>query len=219
MSPVPNSDDPLREVRERLLDAAERVFYAHGIQAVGMDRLRTVSGVPLKRIYQLYSRKDEVVRAFLRRRHDRMMGTLAGYVAGADGPEQRVYALFDWLYDWFGEPDFRGCAWMNAYGELGPANAAVTAEVHRHKDAFRELVTGTVREAGYPAVVADAVYLLVEGAVVAAQLRKDTGPAQEARRGAEILLRAAPGPPGRTMAGSGPDARREAADTGHLPGS
>ncbi|WP_189107297.1 TetR/AcrR family transcriptional regulator [Streptomyces camponoticapitis] len=187
------SDDPVREVRERLLDAAEKVFYARGIQAVGMDRLRTASGVPLKRIYQLYSCKDDVVCAFLRRRHDRMMGAIAGYVARAEGPEQRVFALFDWLYDWFGEPDFRGCAWMNAFGELGPTNAAVAAEVHRHKDAFRELLTGTVRDAGYPAVVADAVYLLVEGAVVAAQLRRDAEPAHEARRGAEILLRAARG--------------------------
>ncbi|MFI6082880.1 TetR/AcrR family transcriptional regulator [Streptomyces sp. NPDC051217] len=187
------SDDPDREVREQLLDAAEKVFYARGIQAVGMDRLRTASGVPLKRIYQLYSCKDDVVCAFLRRRHDRMMGAIEGYVARAEGPDQRVLALFDWLYDWFGEPDFRGCAWMNAFGELGPTNAAVAAEVHQHKDAFRELLTGTVHDAGYPAVVADAVYLLVEGAVVAAQLRQDAEPAHEARRGAEILLRAARG--------------------------
>ncbi|MEV0780658.1 TetR/AcrR family transcriptional regulator [Streptomyces sp. NPDC050428] len=192
-SPVPAAEDPAHEIRVRLLDAAEQAFYARGIQAVGMDRLRTASGVPLKRIYQLYASKDDVVCAFLQRRHERMMGAIRGHVARADGPEQRVFALFDWLHGWFSEPDFRGCAWMNAYGELGPTNAAVAAEVHHHKDGFRELLTGTVRDAGYPAAAADAVYLLVEGAVVAAQLRHSAEPANEARRGAEILLGGARG--------------------------
>lgn len=174
-------DDP---ARDQLLDAAERVFYARGIQAVGMDELRAAAGLPLKRIYQLYPGKDDLVVAFLRRRHTRMMAAIRARTGQAADP---VLALFDWLRDWFSEPGFRGCAWLNAYGELGPTNAGIAEEARRHKREFRALVTGLA--GGYPAEVAHAVYLLAEGAIAAAAITASPEPAAEARRTAEILMR------------------------------
>ncbi|WP_156769594.1 TetR family transcriptional regulator, partial [Nocardia sp. 852002-20019_SCH5090214] len=44
--------------RTALLDAAERLMYAHGVQAVGMDRIREVSGLSLKRIYSMFPTKE-----------------------------------------------------------------------------------------------------------------------------------------------------------------
>ncbi|GAA5034786.1 TetR family transcriptional regulator C-terminal domain-containing protein [Actinopolymorpha pittospori] len=175
-------------LRGQLLDAAEQVFYARGIQAVNMNELRTVAELPLRRIYQLFPSKDELVVAFLRRRHDRMMGAIEDHVADIQEPQARVLAIFDYLDEWFREPDFRGCPWMNAYGELGPTNPAVAAEVHHHQRAFRTLVTGIVTEAGYPHEVANAIYLLVEGSVATSAVQHTAGPAGEARRGAEMLL-------------------------------
>ena len=60
---------------------------------------------------------------------------------------------------------------MNAYGELGPTNPAVAAEVRHHQRAFRKLVTGIVTEAGYTNEVANAIYLLVEGSVATAAVQ------------------------------------------------
>ncbi|QWF78757.1 TetR/AcrR family transcriptional regulator [Amycolatopsis sp. CA-230715] len=174
-------EDP---AREQLLDAAERVFYARGIQAVGMDELRAAAGLPLKRIYQLYPGKDDLVVAFLRRRHTRMMTAIRANTEHAAEP---ALALFDWLRDWFSEPGFRGCAWLNAYGELGPTNAGVAEEARRHKREFRALLIGLAD--GYPADVAHAVYLLAEGAIAAAAISGTAEPAVEARRVAETLLR------------------------------
>ncbi|GAA1978532.1 TetR/AcrR family transcriptional regulator [Amycolatopsis minnesotensis] len=178
---MPDPEDP---AREKLLDAAERVFYARGIQAVGMDELRAAAGLPLKRIYQLYPGKDDLVVAFLRRRHIRMMTAIRTRTGQSGDP---VLALFDWLGEWFSEPGFRGCAWLNAYGELGPTNAGVAGEARRHKQEFRALLTGLA--SGYPDEVAHAVYLLAEGAIAAAAVTGTPEPAFEARRIAETLLR------------------------------
>src|SRR5262249_27093082 len=115
------------ELRDQLLDAAEGVFYARGIQAVSMDELREASGLALRRIYQIYPAKDEIVVAVLRRRHRSMMTNLAAEVGRAGSANDAVIAVFDYLEKWFAEPDFRGCPWMNAYGELGPTSAAITA--------------------------------------------------------------------------------------------
>lgn len=176
-------------VRRQLLDAAEQVFYARGIQAVSMAELRDAAGLPLKRIYQLFPGKDDMVVAFLRRRHDRMMAAVEACVADIKRPQARVLAIFDYLDEWFREPGFRGCPWMNAHGELGPTNPAVAAEVHHHQRAFRKLVTGIAAGAGYPPEVSNAIYLLAEGAVATAAVQHTATPAAEARHAAEMLLR------------------------------
>lgn len=102
-------------MRKQLLDAAEQVFYARGIQAVSMAELRDAAELPFKRIYQLFPGKDDMVVAFLRRRHDRMMTAVKAYVADIScqatehgyGPRQRGAHLtssevpgFDWDHGW-----------------------------------------------------------------------------------------------------------------------
>jgi AcrR family transcriptional regulator len=176
------------ELREQLLDAAEGEFYARGIQAVSMDDLREASGLALRRIYQIYPAKDEIVVAFLRRRHRVMMTRIAADVEQAAGAKEKVLALFDYLEKWFAEPDFRGCPWMNAYGELGPTSAAIAAEVHHHQREFQSLVTGLARKAGCSRADAHAVYLLAEGAVAVAAVQHRIAPAVDARHAVRRLL-------------------------------
>ncbi|MCX5584793.1 TetR/AcrR family transcriptional regulator [Streptomyces erythrochromogenes] len=170
------------EARTRLLDAAEELFYRHGIQAVGMDRIRTASGVPLKRLYRLYPAKESLVTAYLERRDRRWTAGLREAVAGAAEP---VPAVFDWLARWFSEPDFRGCAFLNAYGELG---AAAPDVVRVHKAELHALLAELV-PAEAPPTLADQLLILVEGATTVAALSPGPEPALRAREVAEALLR------------------------------
>ncbi|MFJ9544740.1 TetR/AcrR family transcriptional regulator [Streptomyces erythrochromogenes] len=169
------------EARTRLLDAAEELFYRHGIQAVGMDRIRTASGVPLKRLYRLYPAKESLVTAYLERRDRRWTAALREAVAGAAEP---VPAVFDWLARWFSEPDFRGCAFLNAYGELG---AAAPEVVRVHKAELHALLAELV-PAEAPPALADQLLILVEGATTVAALSPGPEPALRAREIAEALL-------------------------------
>ncbi|MEU0110396.1 TetR/AcrR family transcriptional regulator [Streptomyces sp. NPDC006251] len=178
------------EARERALDAAEELFYGRGVQSVGMDDVRGASGVSLKRLYQLFPAKEQLVEAYLERRDARWRGRLAEYVERHGEPEERILAVFDWLGGWFGEPDFRGCAWINAYGELGATSARVAAQVRAHKRAFREYLDSLVAAAGLPAALGGQLFLLAEGAMVTAGVTRSAGPAAEAREAARLLLRA-----------------------------
>ncbi|MEV5965926.1 TetR/AcrR family transcriptional regulator [Kribbella sp. NPDC051952] len=175
-------------MRGQLLDAVEQVFYARGIQAANMSELRAAAGLPLRRIYQLFPSKDELIVAFLRRRHDRMMLAIEERVDAAGSPEERVLAIFTHLDGWFHEPSFRGCPWTNAYSELGPTNAAVAAEVDHHELELRALVTRIVLDAGYSPEIADVIYLLVAGSVTTAGVQHSLDAAQEARVGVRMLL-------------------------------
>ncbi|MFG2987253.1 TetR/AcrR family transcriptional regulator [Streptomyces sp. NPDC048258] len=176
------------EARTRLLDAAEALFYADGIQAVGMDRIRAESGVPLKRLYRIFPAKEALITAYLERRDRRWMTSLREAVTTTAGAADPVTAVFDWLADWFSEPDFRGCAFLNAYGELGAGPAGVHDVVRRHKAELRSLLADlAVRDRED---LADQLLILVEGATVVAALDPGPEPAHLAREMARQLLSA-----------------------------
>ncbi|MFI0785259.1 TetR/AcrR family transcriptional regulator [Streptomyces lydicus] len=181
------------EARTRILDAAERLFYARGIQAVGMDELRTAAGISLKRLYQCFPAKHDLVEAYLRRRDTRWRAALAEYVEGhAGAPGGRPLAVFDWLRGWFAEPDFRGCAFLNSFGELG-ASDGVGRVAREHKRALLGYLTGLVGAlpVAEPDAVAAQLALLVDGAISTAALTGDPAAARRARTAAESLLAAA----------------------------
>ncbi|EMD25640.1 TetR/AcrR family transcriptional regulator [Amycolatopsis azurea] len=184
--PAAVSEEQNRVDRELLLDAAEMLFYENGIQAVGMDQVRAASGLSLKRIYRFFEAKEDLVVTMLRRRDRRWRGSLADRVEQVADPRERVLAIFDWLADWFAEPGFRGCAWINAHGEFGPSSEAVLAEVRSHKRAFHEQVDAWVRATGL--AVTEPVYLLAEGAIVTAGISGDPAPARQARDAVAALL-------------------------------
>ncbi|MET9897010.1 TetR/AcrR family transcriptional regulator [Streptomyces sp. NPDC006446] len=184
-------DQALALAREQALDAAERLFYGRGIQTVGMDDIRGCSGVSLKRLYQLFPAKEQLVEAYLERRDIRWRERLTEHVDGQRDPERRILAVFDWLGLWFAEPDFRGCAWINSYGELGATSERVAAQVRAHKAAFRTYLAGLVSAAELPAALGDHLFLLAEGAMVTAGITRSAGPAAQARAAARLLLESA----------------------------
>lgn len=178
--------------RTGILDAAEELFYGQGIQAVGMDAVRTASGVTLRRLYQYFPSKGDLVEAYLLRRDERWRDELAAHVAAATAdPGGQVLAVFDWLAVWFAQPAFRGCAFVNAFGELGATAPVVAAAARHHKDEFAAYLAGLAAAAGAPPATAAHLALLAEGAITAAAIRGDATPAAEAKEAARVLLRAA----------------------------
>jgi AcrR family transcriptional regulator len=174
--------------RATILDAADRLFYKHGIRSVGMDQIRDVSGVSLKRLYRLFPAKDQLAEAVLRRRHQEFQGSLAAYVANRSSPRAKLLAVFDFLYEWFSEPDYRGCPFVNAFAELRANSDAVTAAVTEQKRAFAEFLADLVAGAGGKRSLAEQVYLLANGAMVAAAIAGSPEPARQAKRATTQLL-------------------------------
>jgi hypothetical protein len=106
-------------------------------------------------------------------------------------PRERILAVFDWLGSWFREPGFRGCAWINGFGELGAVSEAMARQARAHKQAFADYVAALVADAGGPAGLAPQLVLLAEGAMVTAGILGTDVPAAQARAAADALLGAA----------------------------
>ena len=79
------------EARERILSAAEELYYRKGYAAVGMDELRAAAGVSLRRLYSLFPAKTDIVSAVLARRHAEWESGLSAAVAATgDDPRARL---------------------------------------------------------------------------------------------------------------------------------
>lgn len=183
------------EARDLVLAAAGQLFYARGITAVGMDDIRDTSGVPLKRLYQCFPSKDRLVAAYLDRRDEQWMAALARCVGRYPEPRARLLAPFTFLDEWFASAGFRGCAFINAFGELGGSSEQVTMIVRRHKEGLRQYLAGLAAEAGArrPSALAAQLLVLMEGAIVVAATGTSARAAGHARSAARTLLDAALG--------------------------
>jgi AcrR family transcriptional regulator len=156
---VPFDDPTHTPAGERLLAAASELFYRRGIRAVGVDLVAEVAGTTKKTLYDRFGSKDELVALYLRRRARRWQVFLFDRLA-VPGPD-RALVVFDALAAWLHDQD-RGCAFVNAYAEVGgtghPAEAVIRAEKEWMRGVFVEL-------AGDEGLGAE-LYLLYEGATV-----------------------------------------------------
>ncbi|GAB7038046.1 MULTISPECIES: TetR/AcrR family transcriptional regulator [Catenuloplanes] len=180
-------------IRTRVLDAADRLYNARGIQAVGMDALRAEAGVPLKRLYKLFPAKDVIVEAVLARRHEVWTSFVEDAVASAPAPRDQLLAIYDMLARWFDEDDFRGCVFINTFGELGTASPRVAEIVRRHKAGFQDRLAQLCAAAGAPAWLAPQLAILAEGAQTTAAIAGTNEAAGHARAAAVTLIDAALG--------------------------
>ena len=87
-------------MRALALADADRLFYAKGVRAVGMDELRTASGISLKRLYKLFPSQDAIVEPFLLARHRTWTEGVAAAVAQQKAPRERLLAVYDFLVGW-----------------------------------------------------------------------------------------------------------------------
>ena len=183
------------EARARLLDAAEALYYRRGIHAVGMDEVRDRAGVSLARLYRLYPSKPHLVAAYLRARDERWRARLAAFVEAhapaRAGSSARLLAVFDWLAEWFAEPDYRGCAFSNATAENHGASAAAVTAAYR--EWVRETFAQLAREAGArdPDALAGQLRLIWDGVSQSVRFEHDPAAVHAARRAAAALVDAA----------------------------
>lgn len=161
----------------RALDAASRLFYAHGIHAVGVDRIAAEAGVTKKTLYDRFGSKEQIVVEYLAGRDERWRALLDERLAAApSSPAEHVLAVFDASRAWAEANGARGCSMINAHAEIDdpahPAYAVITGQ----KAWMLELFTSLAREFLAPGEatasekadrLARTLMLLHEGALVA----------------------------------------------------
>jgi AcrR family transcriptional regulator len=159
--------------RDRILDAAGRLFYEEGLH-VGISRIIASAEVTPNTLYRHFPGKDILVAAALDQWSAGWLDWLRQSIDGPGRqPEMRVAALWDTLGQWFAADGFRGSFIANAAAALGgspdhPAQAVIA----RHRLALRQLLEDVATSAGAEDApgpgLADELQLLVDGAIAMA---------------------------------------------------
>ncbi|WP_420364065.1 helix-turn-helix domain-containing protein [Curtobacterium aetherium] len=183
------------ETTARIVETADALFYARGIQAVGMDEIRSTAGVSLKKLYAAFPGKEQLIAAVLTGRHELWEQGIRTAVDAAGTPRDELLAVYDFLESWFGDETFRGCGFINAFGELGATSPAIADIARDHKDSFQRFIAGiaahAVADADRAEELAAQLALLAEGAQTTAAIAGTADAAVHARRAAAVLIDAA----------------------------
>ena len=184
--------------RDRLLVAADELFYAEGVHVVGIDRIVERAGVAKASLYSIFGSKDALVRAYLenhfRRRQRRMADVLAAY----NTPRERLLGVFAEVEHLLEGSEFRGCRFISASAEARSGDASEVIA-----DEYRAWLQSLFIELAKAAGAKDAkalgrqLSLLYDGAAVAGRMDRDRRGAANAVRAAAVALVDAAIPPRR----------------------
>ena len=175
-------------VRDRLLEAADRLFYREGVRAVGIDRLLAEADAAKASLYQHFGCKDQLVASYLERKTLDARAHIEAYLADTP-PSHRALKFFDWVVEWAESKDFRGCPLQHTVSELTDAAHPARAIAHGQREWFKARllewsIASGVKDAK---AIARALVVLFDGAVAGSEV---DGPqrAIDARRMAKKVL-------------------------------
>ena len=157
--------------RERILHTAHRLFYAHGIQATGIDRVIAEARITKTTFYRHFPSKNDLILAYLALRHARWLSWFQASLAQHGGT---AGALVPTLKAWFEHADFRGCAFINAVNELSEALPEVVSVSRAHKQDMVQVIAALLPASRRRSTLAQALALAVDGATVQAQMGGET---------------------------------------------
>jgi AcrR family transcriptional regulator len=171
------------DMKQRILETADRLFYLHGIRAIGVDTVAAEIGISKRTLYNHFPSKDELIKAYLGRRAVTMP-------ASDKSPIDQILGTFDSLERRFGARDFRGCPFVNAVAELGAEDHAVRKIATSFKDGRRARFRELLQQLGATDAdrLATQLQLLVDGAIAADLVHNDPSMAVAAKQAATVLI-------------------------------
>jgi AcrR family transcriptional regulator len=162
---------PRLSARERLLAAAGELFYANGINTVGIDRVIEHAGVAKASLYDCFGSKEELVRSYLQERNLVRQARIEERVSKYERPEDKILSIFDLLGELASRPDYRGCAFVRASADAN-SSEKVRSVCAQSRAYMLGKFTDLCREAGAsdPQLLAKQLVLLYDGASISAHL-------------------------------------------------
>jgi len=173
-----------QDQRDSIIHSSLELFYRNGIKGTEISQVIERAGVSEPVFNQNFSSKEDLVLAFLHKRHDIWMGWFTKEVEARlarHGAQLEVIA--DVLQSWFEDPRFRGCAFINTVAEGGNFDSEPFAIAREHKEGLRQFLENIARKLQHrePELTASAAVLVIEGAIVRAQMTGDAHEAYNAR--------------------------------------
>jgi AcrR family transcriptional regulator len=171
-------------MKDRILETADRLFYLQGIRAIGVDTIAAEIGISKRTLYNHFPSKDALIAAYLQRR-------FVTPRASEKPAVEQILATFDALERRFASKDFRGCPFVNAVAEMGAEDQPVRDIAIAFKESRRLWFRDLLRQLGAAdaEALATQLALLVDGSIAQDLVRNDPAMARAAKQAAKVLLK------------------------------
>jgi AcrR family transcriptional regulator len=186
---------PSEPTRERIIQAANSLFYSEGIRRVSVDEVAARAGLTKRTLYYHFKSKDDLVAAYLAARDQPNLALFRRWFAEADGdlPVQ-VEAIFRNLARSARHPKWKGCGFLRTSAELAnlPGHPAIKIGA-AHKKKFEDWLRVTFEAGGITDALrlARQVLLLLDGSFAVVLLHRDASYMETAGEAARALIEAA----------------------------
>ena len=180
-------------VTDKILDTAERLFYTQGYHATGINQVIEEADIAKGSLYKHFTSKADLMAGYMQRLHTQWYERLTAFIGQVADPKAKLLAIFDHHTERQHTRQFGGCPFIKAGNEAGMADARVLAGIQQAKQQFKALIKDLVERSGHQGVLSDRdlselIYLLVEGAVSAASVFKQTADLKSAQIIVQQLL-------------------------------
>lgn len=181
----------LDNTRERLIDSALKLFLSQGIHITGVMAIAAMAGVTKMTLYSHFPSKDALIVACLEERDRRWREEVARTLAGHPDPVSGMLAFFDLYQRFLLQDSERGCLFVNSAAEFPQFSHPVHLAVSRHKQGIRDNLNALAVSAGIsdPDVVAEGLFILLEGSFVSGTMGQDVRVFDTARHVAHCWIR------------------------------
>lgn len=184
--------------RNRIIHAANDLFYRQGYHQTGINQIIEESGVAKATFYSNFKSKEDLGVEYLRERDRIDTNTTKDMVNGIKDPYERYMSIINGVLKYMKETNFRGCAFGNMAVEITDPNHPIRKEVKLHDDRFRSILKDVIQDLKdskpkYKHLdvdqTVDMYHLITEGAIVASKNYNDTWPIDRAVRLIENLVK------------------------------
>ena len=145
---LPHVSDISPTPRDRLMNAATRLFCKYGINATGIDAIVNEAGTAKTTLYKIFGSKSDLVEAVLESEGKIWRGWFISSIERAKTPRAKIDSIFPALKKWFNEDDYYGCVFINAVGEHPKDETRLRAITMTHKSFVLAHVEELARAAG-----------------------------------------------------------------------
>lgn len=189
MTSTPKGHRP-SEARDRLLRTASALFYAKGINSVGVEEILSEARVTRATFYRHFPSKDDLIVAYLKATDDNVRTQVHAITEHQQPPADTIRAIAAWIVGQINSSEFRGCAFLNAAAEYPDAGSRVQQAVLDHRAWFQSVIQAELeRLRGEPAEAGAQFFVMIrDGAMAAGCLADRDAVCAAFMRGVEAML-------------------------------
>jgi AcrR family transcriptional regulator len=167
-------------IRQAIVDTAARLFYKQGYGNTGINQIIEESGIAKSSLYQNFRSKEDLLMVYLEVAGAQTDDALKAAAGKFKSPRDKIIGVFDYLEQLVQQKEYYGCNFLNIISEMPSDAKRVRKQIKKQKDGVRNLFAQILKPIRKEHL-ADELYTLFEGALIANKVHDAVWPVTAAR--------------------------------------